>query len=187
VGGKATIAVQAAVELAGGPVNSGDIAASALINLFGDKTTAFDGAFFARASFSSASSPIMPGSLSALEASLPLGAGFVDLGGLIRGLDLRLALSPGALLDFSSGSASYLGLSRAALWLEGGAFKAGLSGELPFSFTNGITAQWPTRLAAEGRLMPGLSPFVVAVYATAALLPGVSASFGMGLGLGLLF
>jgi hypothetical protein len=187
MGGKATIAVQAAAELAGGPVNSGDIAASALINLFGDKTTPFDGAFFIRGSYSSASSPAMPGSLSGIEASLPLEAGFFDLGGLSRGLDLRLALSPGALLDFSSGSASYLGLGRAALWLEGSAFKTGLSCELPFAFTSGFSPQWPAHLAAEGRLMPGLSPFVAAVYATAALSPGSSASFGMGLGLGLFF
>jgi hypothetical protein len=80
-----------------------------------------------------------------------------------------------------------LGLGKAALWLEGGAFKAGLSGELPFAFTSGIAPQWPARLAAEGRLMLGGSPFVAAVYATAALSPGSSASFGMGLGLGLLF
>jgi hypothetical protein len=129
----------------------------------------------------------MPGSLSALEASLPLGAAFVDLGGLSRGLDLRLALSPGALLDFSSGSTSCLSLGRAALWLEGSAFKTGLSCELPFAFTSGLSPQWPAHLAVEGRLMPGLSPFVAAVYATAALSPGLSASFGMGISLGLLF
>jgi len=183
VDGKATIAVQAAAELAGSPANSGDIAASALIGLLGDKTTAVGGAFFLRLSYSSASSPSMPDSLSGIEASLPLEASFVDLGGL----DLRLALSPGALFAFSSGATSYLGLSRAALWLEGNAFKTGLSCELPFAFTNGLSPQWPAYLAAEGRLMFGGSPFVAAVYATAELSPGSSASLGAGLGLGLLF
>jgi hypothetical protein len=181
VGGKVTLALHASAETGEGALNSGDLAGSVLVGFLGDKTTAYAGAFYLRGSYSSSATPAMPGSRSGVEAALPFTANFIDLGSL----DLRFALSPGAFVDLSD-PASFGALGRAALWLEGSAFRAGLSGELPFGFTGGFAPEWPLRLAAEGRLMLGSSPLVAAAYATAELSPE-GASFGMGLGLGLLF
>jgi Phage-related tail protein len=190
LGGVATIAAEAAAELgeASSSTAKGDLAASGLVGLFGSKTSAYSGAFFLRGVYTSATSPTLPGATTGVEASLPLGAAFVDLGGLADGLDLRIALSPGALVDWSDGSASLSGLGRAALYLEGSAFKAGVSGELPFSLSGGAPSpEWPLELAAEARLMLGGTPFVAAAYATAAIYPTTAPSLGFGLGLGLLF
>lgn len=188
LGGKATLAIHASAESGDGSLNSGELAGSVLIGFLGDKTTAFDGAFFLRGSYSPGSSPSMPGlspsmpgSRSGVEASLPFSANFIDLGGL----DLRFALAPGAYLDLS-GEPAFRALGRAALWLEGSAFRVGLSGELPFDALNSFEPLWPARLAAEGRLMLGSSPFIAAIYATSDVAP-TGASFGLGLGLGLLF
>jgi len=177
--GYAAFAIDAAAETA---VGSGDLAASALVGLFGDKTSGWSGAFFVKGGYSSSAAPVMPGARSGIEASVPFAA---RLGG-IAGADLRVALSPGARADFSSASPAYLGLSRAALWLEGGSFRAGLSGELPWGFAGGFAPLWPAKAALEGRLMLGSTPFVAAAYAATELEPG-EASFEIGLGLGLQF
>jgi FlgD Ig-like domain len=182
IGGAATIALQASAETASGPVSSGDLAASVLVALFGDKSSAWSGAFFARGGYSSTASPSMPGAGSAIEAALPLAARLGEL----RGADLWIALAPGAQVDLSS-APEYLGLARAGLWVEGRSFRAGLSGELPFGFSGGFGPEWPARMALEGRLMLGSSPFVAAGYATADLSPKAGPLFGFGLGIGLLF
>lgn len=191
LGGIAALGLHASAELDSGSgsssLSAGALAASASLRLFGDRTSAFGGALFLRGSYASSAAPSMPGADSGIEASLPLGAALVDLGGLGSGLDIRLALSPGALLDYSAASPAYRLQGRAALWLEGSAFKAGFSGELPFSFASGLAPDWPAHLAAEARLMLGSSPFVAAAYATADLSPDAAPSYGLGLGLGLLF
>jgi hypothetical protein len=181
LGGKATLAIHASAETGDGSFSSGDLAGSVLIGFLGDKTTALSGAFFLRGSYSPGSSASMPGSRSGVEAALPFSANLIDLGGL----DLRFALAPGAFLDLS-GEPAFSALGRAALWLEGSSFRVGLSGELPFDALSGFEPLWPARLAAEGRLMLGASPFVAAAYATSDIGP-TGASFGLGLGLGLLF
>jgi hypothetical protein len=180
--GLVTLSLHASAETEAGPINSGDLAGSALVALFGDKTSAWSGAFFARGCYSSAEAAAMPGAGRAVEASLPLGA---RLGG-IPGGDIRIALAPGARVDFSSSPPAFLGLGRAAFWLEGRSFRAGLSGELPLSFAGaGPSLLWPLKAALEGRLM--LGSFVAAAYATAELSPDAAPGFGIGLGLGLLF
>ena len=182
--GVAAFAIEASAETAAGPVATGDLAASALVGLFGDKTSAWSrSAFSVKGGYSSSASPVAPGALSAVEASIPLAA---RLGG-ISGAALRLGLAPGARADFSSASPAYLGLSRAALWLEGGTFRLGLSGELPWSFAGGFGPLWPAKAALEGRLFLGSTPFVAAAYALTDLEPGQAASFEVGLGLGLQF
>jgi hypothetical protein len=183
VGGLVTLALQASAETAAGPVNTGDLAGSALVALFGDRASPMSGAFFLRGGYSGAVSPAMPGAGSAVEASLPLSA---RVGGA-SGTELRIAFAPGARADFSSSSPALLGLGRAGIWLEGRNFMAGLSGELPVSFAGDPAPLWPAKLALEGRLMLGSSPFVAALYSTAELSPVSAPAFGIGLGLGLLF
>jgi hypothetical protein len=177
VAGVATIAADAAVET--GSDAGADLAGSALITIFGDRTTLLGGAFFLKGGYSSAPAPSLPGAGSAIEASLPLS---------LRLGDFSLALSPGALLDLSSSSPSVLGLARAGLWTEGGSFRAGVSGELPLAFSGALPSpSWPAQLALEGRLMLGSTPFVASGYLDVELEPGTSPAFGLGLGLGLLF
>jgi hypothetical protein len=187
LGGSVTLDLHASAEtaFAAKPFNAGDLAASALVSLFGDAASAWSGAFFVRGGYSSAAAPSMPGAESAVEASLPLAA-------RVEGpskLDLRLALAPGGRADFSSPSPAYLGLVRAAFWLEGSSFRAGLSGELPLSFSGGalFSSAWPAKAALEGRFILGSTPFIAAAYATAEFPPSSAPSFGIGLGLGLLF
>jgi hypothetical protein len=187
LGGSVTLALHASAETASAanPFNAGDLAASALVALFGEAASAWSGAFFVRGGYSSAAAPSMPGAESAIEASLPLAA---RVAGPSK-LDLRLALAPGGRADFSSPSPAYLGLVRAAFWLEGASFRAGLSGELPLSFFGGalFSSAWPAKAAIEGRFILGSTPFVAAAYATAEFPPSSAPSFGIGLGLGLLF
>jgi hypothetical protein len=176
IGGKATIAIQAAAET-GGTATSGDLALSCLASLFGEG--AFGGALFLRGNYGSAPSPTMPGARSALEASFPISA---RLG------VLSLALSPGLLVDLESSSPGFLGLARAGLWLEGRSFRAGVSGELPLSFVGGLPSPlWPARTALEGRLALGSTPLVAAAYLGAELSPGSAPELAIGVGLGLLF
>ncbi len=121
----------------------------------------------------------MPGAGSAVEASVPVS---------MRVGEFSVALSPGASLDLSSSTPSFLGIARAGLWLEGRSFKAGASGELPIAFSGaGPAIQWPARAALEGRLMLGSTPFVAACYLDAEFQPETAPAFGIGLGLGLLF
>jgi hypothetical protein len=185
LGGVVALALNASAEtLPEGSFGSGDLAGSALVSLFGDKTSAWSGAFFLRGGYSPTAAPSLPGAMSAIEASLPLAA---RIGGS-SGPDLRLGLAPGARVDFSSPSTVFLGLARAGLWIEGPSFKAGLSGDLPIGFSGATPAPaWPAVAALEGRLALGSSPFVAAAYATAAFSPLSSPRFGLGLGLGLLF
>jgi hypothetical protein len=180
--GIVTLALQASAETAAGPIGSGDLSASVLVALFGDKASAWSGAGFVRGGYSSTASPSMPGARSAVEAALPLGARLGEL----WGADLRIALAPGARADFSAAPA-FFGLMRGGLWLEGRSFRAGLSGELPIGFAGGPAPEWPVKAALEGRLMLGSSPFVAAGYATAGLSPSAAPAFGIGLGIGLLF
>jgi hypothetical protein len=182
-GGIATFALDASAETSG-TSGAADLAGSALVALFGDRTTVLGGAFFLRGGYSSASDPTLPGAGSAVEASLPLGLSF----GVSKDLDLRLALSPGALADFESGTASFLGLGRAGLWLEGRSFRAGLSGDLPWNFSSALPSpEWPALTALEARLALGSTPFVASGYMSASIRPDQSPSFGIGLGLGMLF
>jgi hypothetical protein len=179
LGGVATLAIHAAAETGSSPGNGGEASASALVALFGERPSALSGAFFIKGGYSSVPSPTMPGAGSALEASLPLSA---------RIGEFSLALSPGALVDFSSGSTSVLGLARAGLWLEGRSFRTGLSAELPMAFSGALPSpRWPAKAALEGRLMLGSTPLVAAAYLGAELEPGGAPRAILGLGLGLLF
>jgi hypothetical protein len=174
------LSLHASAELGSGPLSSGDLDASALFALFGDKTTAWSGAFSFRAGYSSLRLPAMPGAGSEVEASLPIAARL----GAISEADARAAIAPGFRADFSS-QASYLAIGRAAFWLEGRKFRAGLSGELPLSFDGGVSVFRSADAALEGRLL--LGSFVVAAYATAEFAADEAPGFGLGLGLGLLF
>jgi hypothetical protein len=179
IGGMVTLAFNAAAETGNSPVNGADVAGSALVSLFGDSSSPVGGAFFLKGSYSSSAAPTMPGALSAVETSFPFS---IHLG------YLSLALAPGALIDFASSSPSFLGLARSGLWYDGRSFTAGISGELPLSFSGGLPAPlWPAQAALEGRLMLGSTPFVAAAYVDAELAPGTAPSFGIGFGLGLLF
>lgn len=183
LGDRAAVGLGAAAET-GDSANAADLAISGLVALFGDRTSALGGALFLRASYSSASKASMPGSRSGLEASFPLS---LRLGESSAG-ELSLALSPGALADLSSSSPGFLALARGGLWLEGRSFRAGVSGELPVSFSAAAPAPlWPARAALEGRLMLGSTPFVAAAYLGAALEPAASPRLELGIGLGLLF
>jgi hypothetical protein len=179
--GAVVLAVGAAAET-GSSSSGADLALSGLVPFFGDRTSALSGAFFLRGAYASASSPSLPGSRSGVEASLPLAAELLSIGQS----ELKLSLSPGLLADLSGSGPSYEALARSGFWLEGRAYKLGLSGELPFSFS-GFSPLWPAELAAEGRLLLGSSPFVVAAYATASLSPSAAPSLGFGIGFGLLF
>jgi hypothetical protein len=175
-----SLSLHASAELETGPLSSGDVSASLLVAFFGDKTTAWSGAAILRGGYSSLEFPAMPGAGSEVEASLPIGARL----GSISEADARFALAPGVRADLSS-EATWLALGRAALWLEGRRFRAGLSGELPLSFDGGVSVFRSADAALEGRLMMGA--FVAAAYATAEFSPGESPGFGLGLGLGLIF
>jgi hypothetical protein len=178
IGGTVTLAFHAAAET-GSPANAADIAGSALVPLFGDRSSSIGGALFFRGSYSSASTPATPGALSAVEASFPLS---------IRLGEFSFALAPGALVDLASSSPTFLGLARSGLWFEERSFRTGISGELPLTFSGALPApSWPARLALEGRLMLGSTPFVASAYLDSELAPGTSPGFGIGLGLGLLF
>jgi hypothetical protein len=177
IAGVATIAADAGVET--GSNAGGDLEGSALLSLFGDRASPFGGAFFLRGGYSSAAAPSLPGAGSAVEASLPLS---------LRLGDFSFALSPGALLDLSSSSPTFLGLARAGLWIEGSSFRAGVSGELPLAFAGAsLSPAWPAQAALEGRLMLGSTPFVASACLDTALEPGTAPVIGIGLGLGLLF
>jgi hypothetical protein len=178
IGGAVTLAFHAAAET-GSPVNATDVAGSALVPLFGDRSSSIGGALFFRGSYSSASTPATPGALSAVEASFPLS---------LRLGELSFALAPGALVDLASSSPTFLGLARSGLWFEEGSFRTGISAELPLTFSGALPApSWPARVALEGRLMLGSTPFVASAYLDSELAPGTSPGFGIGLGLGLLF
>ncbi len=179
LGGRVTIALHAAAETGDAPVTATDLALSALTTLFGDRSSPAAGAVFLRGSYTSSTSPAVPGARSAVEASFPVS---------LRLGDFAFALSPGALASFAPGGASFLALARSGLWLEGSSFRAGISGEVPISFATALpSALWPARAALEGRLMLGSTPFVAAAFATAELAPGATPVFGIGIGLGLLF
>jgi hypothetical protein len=185
IGGIASLAIHAAAET-GDAESAADIAGSALVSLFGEKAGPLSGAIFIRGSYSSASSPVLPGARRAVEMSLPLAT---RLG------EFSFSLSPGALVDLASSSAAFLGVARAGLMLEGQSFRMGLSGELPLSFAGAVLApQWPAHAALEGRLMLGSTPLVAAAYLDAeiererAAVLGINpARLEVGLGLGLLF
>jgi len=174
------LGLHASAELETGPLSSGDLDGSILLALFGDKTRAWSGACFLRAGYSSLRLPAMPGAGSRVEASLPVAARL----GAISEADARVALAPGIRADFSS-QTNWLALGRAALWLEGRKFRAGLSGELPLSFEGRVSVFRGADAALEGRLL--LGSFVVAAYATAEFAAEEAPAFGLGLGLGLLF
>lgn len=175
--GVASIAAHAAIET--GSSAECDLALSALVALFGDRASLVCGSVFIRGGYSSSPTPSMPGAGSTVEASVPVS---------IRLGEFSFALSPGGFLNFSSSPPAFLGLARTGLWLEGRSFKAGASGELPIAFSGaGPVVQWPARAALEGRLMLGSTPFVAACYLDAELQPETSPTFGIGLGLGLLF
>jgi hypothetical protein len=187
IAGAVELALHAAAEAGGGgqaPGSAADLAASALVGLFGDRSSLGSGALFLRGGYSSASSPAVPGARTGIEASLPLS---------LRAGELSLSFSPGCLLDLSASSPAFLGLARGGLMIEGPAFRAGASVELPLSFEGLSSASplpspaWPAEAALEGRLMLGSTPFVAAAYLDAALEPGQAPRLGIGVGLGLLF
>jgi len=170
----------ASVELDSESFGSGDLDGSALLAFLGDKTSAWSGAFFFRGGYSSLDLPAAPGTGSQVEASVPLGARL----GSVAGADARLALAPGFRVDFS-GSPTCLATGRLGLWLEGKSFRAGVSGELPLSFDDGVRVYRRAGSALEGRIL--LGSFVAAAYATVDFLPGEAPAPGLGMGLGLLF
>jgi hypothetical protein len=179
LGGIVTLSMHAAAETGAGPFGGGDLAASALVSLFGDGTSTAAGGLLVKGGFSSSSSPALPGAGTGLEATLPLA---LRLGGF------SLALSPGALVDLGASPARYLGLARAGLSFEARSFRLGFSGELPLSFSGGLPAPlWPARAALEARLMAGSTPFVAALYLGSELEPGSAPRPSLGVGLGLLF
>jgi hypothetical protein len=173
--------LHASAELESESFGSGDLDGSILFSFLGDKTSAWSGALFLRGGYSSLELPAMPGAGSLVEASLPLGA---RLGAISDTADARIALAPGIRADFSS-STQWLALGRAAFWLEGKKFRAGVSGELPLSFDGRVSLYRDASAALEGRLLMG--SFVTAAYATADFAAGESPALGFGLGLGLLF
>jgi hypothetical protein len=185
LGGAVTLALHAAAETGDAPATAADLSGSALATVFGDRAGPAVGALFLRGSYCSSSSPSLPGSRSAVEASFPLA---------LRLGDLSFAVSPGALATFAQGNTTFLALARCGLWVEGSSFRLGLSCELPIGFAGAPPSPlpfpspiWPARAALEGRLMLGSTPFVAAGFVTAELAPDAAPAFGVGIGLGLLF
>jgi hypothetical protein len=178
------LGLHASAELGDEPFGSGDFDGSALFSILGDKTSAWSGGIFLRGGYSSLELPAMPGAGRLVEASLPLGARLGSIARSGAGADARLAVAPGVRADFS-GETAWLALGRAALWLEGKRFRAGLSGELPLSLDRRVSLYRGASAALEGRF--ALGSFVAAAYATADFAADEAPAFGCGLGLGLLF
>jgi hypothetical protein len=178
------LGLHASAELGDEPFGSGDFDGSALFSILGDKTSAWSGGLFLRGGYSSLELPAMPGAGRLVEVSLPVGARLGSIARAGAGADVRLAVAPGVRADFS-GATAWLALGRAALWLEGKRFRAGLSGELPLSLDGRVSLYRGAGAALEGRF--ALGSFVAAAYATADFAAGEAPAFGYGLGLGLLF
>ncbi len=177
--GRATIALHASEETVSGTSAGSDLAGSTLVSLLGGRTNLVSGSFFLRGAYSSISTPSLPGGGKKVEASLPFS---LKLG------EFSVAVSPGALMDFSANSPSLQALGRAGLWVEGGSFRVGVSGELPWSLAESLpSAVWPAEAALEGRLILGSTPLVASTYVDARFQPGTGPDFGIGIGLGFLF
>jgi len=177
--GRATLALNASEETVSGASAGSDLAGSTLVSLLGGRTSLVSGSFFLRGAYSSISTPSLPGGGKKVEASLPVS---------LRLGEFSAALSPGALVDFSASSPSLQALGRAGIWIEGGSFRVGASGELPLSLAESPPAAiWPAEAALEGRLMLGSTPLVASAYVDASFQPGTGPDFGIGIGLGFLF
>jgi hypothetical protein len=176
---KATLAVSTTAETGDAPNNAVDLAISALVAIGGDRSSTLSAAFFLRGSYSSTSSPAMPGSRTAIESSIPVA---------LRVGIFSLSFAPGACIDYSASSPEFFALARSGFWLEGRNYRAGLSGELPIAFTAGsVNVNWPANIALEGRLMLGASPFVLSSYLGTEISPSGFSQPVLGIGLGLLF
>jgi len=170
--GSAVLSLGAAAETSGDP--EGDVALSLLVPLGGGAKAV--AALFARGSWSSAASPVLPLSLPAVELSAPLSLGI--------GL-LNLGLSPGIHLDLSGAEPEVRPLARAAIWLSGPAWRAGASAALALGGDSGfLSPSWPALASAEFRALLAPSPFVAAAYALCELEPGKTPVLAVGLGFG---
>ena len=176
LGGRLALGASAAVESAGGADAGADLAAGMTASLR-DKGP-FVAALVLRGSWSSAASPVLPGSGSSVELALPLA---VELG------PLDLGIAPALLANLGGAVPEILPLARAAAWTEGPTFRAGLSARLAFFSAGGSLAPaWPAELAAEGRWMLSSLPFVATLFVLADLSPSAAPAWRFGLGLGLI-
>ncbi|HOX31588.1 MAG TPA: FlgD immunoglobulin-like domain containing protein [Spirochaetales bacterium] len=171
LGGKAQLGLGLAAETEGEP--KADLGLSLLLALAKAGPAALGA--YARGTWSSADEPLLPGSASGIELSLPLS---------LAADSLSLGLSPGLRLELGSSSPEALPLARAGAWVARPRWRAGLSGELAFEASGGLRPSWPALLCAEARLLPGPGPLAASAYLLAGLEPGASPSLSFGLGLG---
>lgn len=175
-GGVAALAFSAAAETSESPDGDGDLGLS-LLYAYARKDS-FAGALFLRGSWSSAETPVLPGSRTGIETSLPVA---------FRLGSVSVGAAPGLFVALDSGAAACSPMARAGAWIAGPAFRAGLSTALAFDISEGgLEPAWPLEACAEARAILAPTPLVIAGYLFADIEPGGIPSWGFGLGLGLL-